>query len=637
MAQGLKRRMVEIDCDGFGADELKLRNFQGHEELGRLFDFHVDVLADKHDIALERFLGKLLTVTVPTDGGESGTSAVPTADSRYFNGVVVQAAYQGLEGSYAAYRLQVAPRMWAMTLKSDCRIFQNMTIKEIIREVFNEHSISGDAYDDGNLVGTYETKEFVVQYRETDFNFVSRLMEQEGIYYFFKHSRNLHQLVTIDAMSGHQPVPGLERVPYLQPSAARVRPGDHIRHWSVISRANSHKYTLNDFDFKAPRNPLVVTAQGQAHDLKGELYDYPGEYIYDDDGVRELKEGERYVRLRMEEVEALNCHVDAEASSISLYAGATFNYVPDARNPRQEDAKEYLILSAGYRVTGQNWESGGGGGGADAWSMTFRAMDGKVAFRPQRVTSKPSINGPQTAVVVGKPGDEIHTDKYGRVKLKFHWDRESSGDDKSSCWVRVAQVWAGKTWGGIHIPRVGQEVIVEFLEGDPDQPIVTGRVYNGDNMPPYDLPGNATQSGIKSRSSKGGGVADFNELRFEDKKGSEEVYFHAQKDMNTVVENDDSLDVGKDQTIVIKNNRTETLKDGNDSVTIAKGKSVTEAKQSILLKVGQSSILIDNSGVTIKGMQIKIEGSAMIDQKAPMTTIKGDATVTIKGGIVMIN
>lgn len=631
------RQQIEVSCTGFGASDLAMRAMNGHDELSRMFRLEVEVLHKEHDVDFNRFLGKSVTVTVPTKYAPGKTrAAIPVAKNRYFNGLVVRAEYGGSEGRRAAYRLTLAPRLWSLTLKSNCRIFQKKSVKDILKAILAEHGISGQDYDDSGLSGNYEKKEFLVQYRETDFNFVSRVMEQEGIYYFFKHRNGGHTMCVMDAKGAHKEVPGLEKIPFMQPSGAHVTDGDHIRRWNVTSQVHSHEYAHTDFDFKLPSYPLLTRKSGTGGDLKGEIFDYPGEYIYEDDGVREAAEGERYARIRLEELQSQVTVVQADASTISLYPGAVFQFETSSKVLRKDSGKKYLVCGASYSVSVQMHESGSGGGG-DSWSTSLRVIESTVQYRPARITPKPIIAGPQTAVVVGKPGDEIYTDKYGRVKLKFHWDRESKSDDKSSCWVRVAQVWAGKTWGGMFLPRVGQEVIVEFLEGDPDQPIVTGRVYNGENMPPYELPAQATRSGIKSRSSKTGGVGDFNEFRFEDKKGAEEVYLHAQKNLTTIVEANDYRHVGNNQTIKIENNRTETLVKGNDKITIEKGKSETEAMQSILLKVGESSILIDNSGVTIKGMQIKIEGSAMIESKAPMNTLKGDATVTIKGGMVFIN
>ena len=617
-----------IACDGFGADELHLLDFSGHDELGRPFQYLARVSAANQAIDLDTFVGKMTTVNAPTPGG--GPAGFPQAPVRYFHGLIIRAAFAGIAGRRATYELSIVPSLWKLTLNSNCRIFQKMSVPEIARKILKEdYGIAGHGYDDSGLVGMYKKKDFVVQYRETDFNFISRLFEQEGIYYYFKHSNSDHQMLVVDSPDGHRPVAGLDKVAFFAPGDSRVGTGDHIRQWHVSSQAASDRYAHTDFDFKKPRVLLEKFDKLGKWQPRGEIFDYPGDFIYDDDSVSESEESARYARIRRQELQALRAVVHAASNSISLFPGAVFNFVPDPRDTRQMDAKKYLIYACHYTITGQESDSTTQLGNVDSWGSSLQLIEHAVPFRPARQTSKPIIAGPQTALVVGKKGEDIDTDQFGRVKLRFHWDRDSSGDENSSCWVRVAQIWAGKKWGGIHLPRIGQEVIVEFLEGDPDRPIVTGRVYNGDNMPPYNLPANKTQSGVKSRSSKDGGVADFNELRFEDKAGSEEVYLHAQKDMNTVVEHDDIAKINNDQKI--------TIESGNHALAISAGKSEVEAKQSILLKVGQSSVFIDNSGVTIKGLQIVIQGSTMIDAKAPNTTIKGDAMVTIQGGIVKIN
>lgn len=616
---------ASIKCAGFDAEELHLLEFSGSEELGRMFSFHARVAATQA-LDLDDILGKSVTIKVPLDS--NGDGAMPSDGERYFSGQVARAVYLGLAGANGVYELTVAPHLWSLTLRTDCRIFQKKSVPDILRAVLEQHGITGNRLDRSGLMGNYRTKEFVVQYRESDFNFISRLMEQEGIYYYFKHEKNDHKMVLVDSPAGHRPVAGLESIPFL--AHGTVGQGDHISDWQVSSGAQPTKYVHTDFDFKKPRMSLEKSDETGTWKPKGEVFDYPGEFVYEDDGTSELEEGARYSRIRRQEIHATREVIQAATNSVCLHAGAKFRYVPDSRDPRKSlDGKEYLVVSAHYYLSGLDQASTGATSGSQAWGSMLRVIDSAVNFRTQRNTPKPIISGPQTALVVGKSGEEIDTDKYGRVKLRFHWDRKSPGNENSSCWVRVAQLWAGKNWGAMFVPRVGQEVVVEFLEGDPDQPLVTGRVYNAEHMPPYALPANRTQSGIKSRSSKQGGAADFNELRFEDKKGQEEVYLHAQKDRTTVVENDDVETIGNNQRV--------TVEKGNHALTVAAGKSEIEAQQSILLKVGQTSVLIDNSGVTIKGMMVKIEGSSMFDAKAPMTSIVGDATVTIKGGIVSIN
>jgi type VI secretion system secreted protein VgrG len=326
-----------------------------------------------------------------------------------------------------------------------------------------------------------------------------------------------------------------------------------------------------------------------------------------------------------------------------------------------ENGKKYVVTSVRHEATDGTYGPTAMTGG---YNNNFTCVPATVTYRAPRLTPKPFVQGPQTAVVVGPAGEEIYTDKYGRVKVQFFWDRKGKKDENSSCWVRVAEVWAGKTWGMVFNPRIGQEVVVDFLEGDPDRPLITGRVYNADQMPPYTLPDNQTQSGVKTRSSKNGSTENFNELRFEDKKGSEDIFFHAEKDFHREVENDDDLKVLHDQTIEIKNNRTETVKEGNETIAIKQGNrdvtiemgneslkikmgnqttkldlgaSSTEAMQSITLKVGQSSITLDQMGVTIKGMMISIQGQVQTEVKGVMTQVSGDAMLTVKGGITMIN
>jgi len=357
---------------------------------------------------------------------------------------------------------------------------------------------------------------------------------------------------------------------------------------------------LNDFDFKKPKTSLGATTNvsrkyGKA---KFEMYDYPGEYL-------EHGEGDRLADVRLNELQTQYEILHGQASARGLAAGCTFKL---KNHPRGDQNREYLITGVLLHAdAGEFATASAGGNGSDFFSCSFTAIDSKQTFRPPRLTPKPIVQGPQTAIVAGPGGEEIYTDEHGRVKVQFHWDRYGKSDENSSCWMRVSQAWAGKTWGSIHIPRIGQEVIVEFLEGDPDRPIITGRVYNADATPPYGLPGNKTQSGIKSRSSKGGGSANFNEIRFEDKKGSEEVYIHAEKDQNNIVENDETTsvghdrteDVGNDEKITIGKNRTEKV-GVNEKISI--GANRTEdvgANEDITIGASRTRTVAINDAITI--------------------------------------
>jgi type VI secretion system secreted protein VgrG len=386
---------------------------------------------------------------------------------------------------------------------------------------------------------------------------------------------------------------------------------------------------------------------------KWEIYDYPGRYF-------EKGRGDGFTRKRMELSERDFELTEGESDCPGFYCGAKFTL--SDHEVESEKGTEHALTQVTH--LSHDYTQVSGDADPPIYRNSFVCMPADVVFRPDRPHHKPVVVGPQTAVVVGPSGEEIYTDEHGRVKVQFHWDREGKKDEKSSCWIRVSQPWAGRGWGGIFIPRIGMEVIVDFFEGDADRPIITGYVYNGENPVPYELPANKTQSGVKTRSSKGGGGSNFNELRFEDKKGEEQVYVHAEKNMDRVVENDDTLDVGNDQTIEIERHRTETVKTGNETVDVDQGnrtitlgqgndklhlkmgnhttkidlgKSEHEAMQSIELKVGQSSVKLDQSGVTIKGMQINIKGQMTTNVEGMMTTVKGSAMLTLQGGIVKIN
>ncbi len=509
-----------------GDDVLLFHSMNVSEQLGRLFQFDLDLLSSDPEIKLQDIVGQNVTVRYLRPDGEN----------RYFNGFVNQFSQAGAHGNLFVYRATLRPWFWFLTRSADCRIFQNKTVPDIIKEVFRDKGFSD--FED-TLSGSYREWENCVQYRETDFNFVSRLMEQEGIYYYFGHEDGKHTLVLSDSISSHETVSGYEEVSYYPPEESERGGHDHISDWSLNQIIQPGAYALNDYDFKKPRANLEVKSSvPREHDQADfEIYDYPGEY-------KESSDGETYARARLEELQAQYEEVQGQGNVAGLMTGCLFkltNYV------REDQNREYLVTAANYSLGPQEYESGFAGGSGSIFSCSFTAIDKQQAFRAPRITPKP---------VVGKAGEEIWTDKYGRVKVQFHWDRYGMEDENSSCWIRVSHPWAGKNWGAVAIPRIGHEVIVSFREGDPDQPIITGRVYNDDNMPPYELPANATQSGLKTRSSKGGTADNFNELRFEDKKGSEEVYIHAEKDQNNIVENNKTISVGNDQSDTITNNKT---------------------------------------------------------------------------------
>ena len=629
------------------------------ERLGHMFEMEVECLSNDHHIKLQDLLGKTMTIELDL---ETDSSKI-----RYFNGFVTAFSYLGHFEGFGHYKATLRPWLWFLSRKQDSRIFQGMKVPEIIEEIFKDINEFTDF--DRKLTGTYRKWEYCVQYRETDFNFVSRLMEQEGIYYYFKHEKNKHILVLSDDYSSHGPYPDYAKLKYFHPEETYRREEDHIWDWTIIEEVQSGQVVLDDFNFTTPSAELKATSafSGKNHPhAKIEVFDYPGIYT-------ETTEGDNYARVRIEEHNAQYEKLRGEGNARGLSVGHLFELeAPQAPNWRKEQNREYLITAAKHTLLleGEFSEDGV----KDSYTCRFEAMDSKVPFRPPRVTPKPTVPGPQTAIVCGKSGEEIWTDEYGRIKAQFHWDRQGKKDENSSCWIRVAQIWAGNKFGGMFIPRIGQEVVVEFLEGDPDRPLITGRVYNDELMPPYALPVAMTKSTITSRSTKGGTDENYNELTFDDEKGEELVFLHAEKNFERIVENDDKLVVGfsksdkgdqkidinhdrsttignndslkvgyggdkddGDQTVKIYKDRTTTLETGNDKLDVKKGKRYVKAAQEIKLEVGKSTIVMTPTAITIKATQITVKATGTLSLESPKTDLKGTGTLILSGGVIKIN
>lgn len=663
-------RLIAVNTS-LGEDVMLLKSFTLMEELGRPFSCELDLRSEQHDIKFEDIVGHNVTIRVALmQGGE-----------RYINGHVSRFAQEGhaSKGRLNQYRATVVPWLWFLTRSSDCRIFQEMSIPDIVQQVFRDHGFSEFRL---SLSGTYNPREYVVQYRETAFNFVSRLLEHEGIYYFFEHEDGKHTLVLADSPSAHEPAAGAEEIPYVQQSDSRAG-RERIWEWMVEKRLQSEKVALNDFDFIVPTKDLNANrAVTRGHAGGGfEVFDYPGDYIVAADGTE-------YVRIRSEQLGAAYETVRGKTDSRPLCLGSKFKLT---EYTREDQLREYVVTSVvTHAETDDFGESdaaravSGGGGGKSLFQSTFSAIEAVVPFRPAMQTPRPRVAGPQTAIVVGRSGEEIDTDEHGRVKVHFHWDRHNPADETASCWVRVSQNWAGKKWGGLFLPRIGQEVIVDFLEGDPDKPIITGRVYNGDNTPPYALPDNKTMTTVKSNSSKGGG--GFNEIRFEDKKDSEQIFVHAQKDIDIRILNDRKEFVGNDRHLIVKHDRIDKVEnDRHDTVTRdhvteigrdrhlkVSGKQASEvvgslslkvsddvieefeknqstqvtkdlyikaanicieAETNITIKVGGSSIAIESGGISLKtDGDIELTATGKIVQKATAdVTIEATANGSFKG------
>ncbi len=628
--------------DAQGQSPLLFRHMTTREEMSRPFEYVADLLSEQEDIDPAKLLGKPMTILVRLADGRK----------RYFHGLVSNFSYRGTEGSYASYVAVLRPWLWFLSRTANCRIFQDVTVPDVFRKVVKDtHGFSDFRL---SLSENYKTREYCVQYRESDFDFISRLLEEEGIFYFFEHEERVHTMVLGDSYSAYKQIQGSgstgANIPYRAPGESGVEM-EHISEWHVLHEVQSGAVALDDFDFKKPRVELLSRSTVSREHARAafEVYDYPGRYV-------ETSDGESLTKVRVQELQSKYKRLVGVGDHRELAPGKLFNlveypYAGATNHPRASENAEYVLLKTEVEVESAEIEQMR----ADAenrFTVKFIALPSRDPFRPARIIPKPIVYGPQTAVVVGKAGEEIWTDKYGRVKLQFHWDREGRSDENSSCWVRVSQLWAGTNWGSIHIPRIGQEVVVSFLEGDPDRPLITGRVYNEDQMPPYPLPDNQTQSGIISRSTKGGTTETFNELRFEDKLDEELIYFHAEWDFERVVENNDVLKVGSSkaddgsQTMEIWKDRSAEIKTGNDSTKVTQGNhsikvsagiSTIEAAQKITLKVGGSTITIEPAKISLSSPEIAIVGNAKVAATAPMTDVSGSATLMLSGGIVKIN
>jgi type VI secretion system secreted protein VgrG len=625
-----------------GTDQLLFSHLIGHDAIGRLFEFELELLRPEElgSVNSSELMGHDMTVTI----------ASTTGLTRYINGAVVEFKHTGMVNRFYRYRAILRPWLWFLTLNANCRIFQEKTVPDIIKAVFADYTFADVEY---HLEETYTALSYCVQYRESDFNFVSRLMEHEGIFYYFKHLSGKHTLVITDSGSNYQQIDGYQTIPYFPTGNIANRERDHIYEWLSSQQVSAGKYEHNDFNFETPSANLTAKSQKLgAHSINDmEVYDFPGKYSVADTGTQLSDK-------RIEELHRQASLIQGEGNALALQAGMEFTlkgFYFAAENVK------HFVVSASYEMGCAGGYASGNDSGGPLFNCRFVAMNSQQSFRSARTTEKPVISGAQTAIVVGKAGEEIWTDQYGRVKVKFHWDREPAKDETSSCWIRVAYPAAGKKWGWVSLPRIGQEVIVSFLHGDPDQPLITGTVYNAEQMPPYDLPTNQTQSGMKSRSSKTGIADNFNELRFEDKKGSEEVYVHAEKDFNCVIENNETRKIGLDkkdegnQTTEIQNDRTTTLNTGNDTLTVKQGDSITKislgdykldidagkatitAMTSIELKVGSNSIKLDQQGITVNGIMVKIDATAKLDANSPLTTVGASGVLTLQGTLTKIN
>ena len=631
------------------ADKITLLfdGMSGHEELGRPFLFHVRLSSGKIQDKISKLVGQSCIVWL----AQSAQNAVDT----YFHGIITRILSVGIVAGAHRYTAEVRPWFWLLSRQVETRIFQKKSpFKIITEEIFKKE---GFKYDDKRKANAGDVElEYCVQYNETTFDFVMRLMEQYGLYYYFEYAKDGHTLHITDDPNSHDALSDPIKFDYDQTGFRTIK--DHIWQWTTDTSLQSGKVTYRDYNFTTPAADLTAKAVNPAqHDHADyEVYEYPGPYS-------EAADGQKLTDIHMQAITMHRTVIEGTTNSRKIRPGVKFTL---SDHPDKAANKEYLVISTDFHLgmAEGSQDLTEGGETVDTYHATFRAIPGDTHYRLDRLTQRPIIKGPQTAKVVCKSGEEIDTDEYGRVLVWFHWDRaDGVDDDKRTCRIRVAQGMAGNAWGTMFIPRVDQEVIVEFLEGNPDRPLITGTVYNATNKVPYDLPANQTRTTIKTNSSKGGG--GFNELRFEDKKDSEEIFFQAQKDYNKVVLNNETVKIKKDttttveegnrsvavskgddthkvdtgkRTTTIKGNDALTVSSGTHSVDVSAGESKITAATGITLTVGGNSAKIDTSSITLTvgGTSVKLDASG-VTLSGPKITITGNANVAVSAPMIALN
>jgi type VI secretion system secreted protein VgrG len=595
-----------------GPNKLLLRSIKGEEHISGLFHFTLEMASEDNALDFEGLVGKPVTVSL----------GLANNSEHYFNGIIGRLVQDESNIRLTRYYAEIHPWLWLLTKSGDCRIFQNKTAPDIIEEIFNDLGFA-----DFRIAtkGTYDKREYCVQYNETNFNFVSRLMEDEGIFYFFEHSEDKHTLVLSDDADAHTACPGLDgKAVSFKQTMLDYTQDLAITRCLIEEQVVTDKYAVDDFNFETPSTDLKVEETAKDQRGKMRVYEYPA-------GFLKKNEGEKRARLRLDSLEQPKKLIRGDGFVRAFVAGYKFqlkdHYRPDVN-------RTYVLRSVTHAATQENYTN------------SFEAFPSDLTFRPPRLAPKPVIPGTQTAIVVGKSGEEIWTDKYGRVKVQFHWDQKGKNDENSSCWIRVDYGWAGKNWGGIFLPRIGQEVIVSYLDGDPDRPLITGAVYNSEQTVPYTLPAEQTKSTVKTNTSKGGG--GFNEIRFEDKKDNQEIYVHAQKDQNIVIENDRTKKVLHNETNTIKQDRSTTIQEGNDTFVVAKGNrtfqvntgnETYEVKGTRDLTVTGNETHTDKANFTHKvtgNYELKVTGNLTIDVTGSVT-IKSAMGMTHEASLAMTN
>jgi len=604
-----------------GKDVLLLHKFEATEELGRPYNFELTLRSSSETIDFEELLGKNVSVRLDISG----------SSERFFNGYITKFSQGENAEGFATYYATISPWLWFLQKTNDCRIFQEENAVEIIEKIFQE---SGYADYELRLSSSYRKREYTVQYRESSFNFVSRLMEEEGIYYYFSHEQGHHTMIICDTYSSHEMIPAYTAIPYYPPDATTIRHEDIINAWKLERKVLSGAVALNDYDFKQSHSDIKnnYTYPKEHEKADGEIYDYPGKYITED-------EGRHYARMRQEELHASYAVVEGSSTAREFTAGGLMKMV---KHPRDDQNIEYLISKVVHKADQDAFGSTKKGASGFIYKNTFQVIESHTSFKAKSINIAPVVDGPQSAHVVGPKNEEIYCDEFGRVKVTFPWDRYSKSDENSSCWIRVSQNWAGGSWGHIAIPRIGQEVIVDFLEGNPDRPIITGRTYHDKNKVPYPLPANKTKMSIKSKTHKGKG---YNELRFDDAKGAEQIFVHGEKDQDVIIKNNRREHIRNNRDLRVNNDRVEEISNDSSSKVDRDRSEATGRKYTTT--VGEEQVIQVGKHYHLKtgktqyleaGKQIVIESGEELTIRSSGGFIKIDSSgITIQGKVVNVN
>ena len=598
----------QFTVSGLDPEEFLVTQFHGTEALSTLFRFDIDLVSLDAQADFDAVIGKQAKLTWVTPDG-----------TREIHGLVVRFEQLGTGKKWTNYKVSLAPALWTLGLRRQNRIFQDMSIPDIVEKVLQDAGLSTQQFSI-EVSGTHAAHTYCVQYRETDLDFIKRLLEEEGIYFYFAHDDDQDVFKAVDQKSVHQAIDAESRIPFKD--VATDISTDRISKFTSVQRLRTGAVMLGDYEFKKPTTDISATATADK-ETDYEHYEFPGRYD-------KKQTGDELAKIRLEEFRTQRDTASGKGNCRSFTVGSTFELT---EHPRNALNIEHLLVSVKHEgVQPQNLGEGAAPSTeGPLYSNRFTCIPKSIQYRHGRMTRCPIVEGPQTAIVTGPSGEEVWPDPdgHGCVKVQFHWDREGNKDEKSSCWVRVAQGMAGTGWGSLFTPRIGMEVVVEFIDGNPDRPLITGCVYNGANPLPYKLPDEKTRTTIKTASSLGGGGS--NEIRFEDKAGSEEVYHHAQKDLNTVVGNDKSETVGNSESISIATDRSDTV-GGDEKLSVGGSRTRNVGtNETVTVAAARTHSVGANESINVGAAQEVAVGAAQMLAVGGNqdTTIGSDQAVTI--------